>query len=175
MNQTPVITGVQGVSTNFSWQTDCAHLVDVHGNIDDEKTYTFVFRVQDNFCQIPKTTFKTITIHVKNPGIIPATTINCISSQPNGNLDITWDPVLNPNNTFVDFELHSVQNGLIGNYPIGTTTVTVPNPGVENDYYVQVKSGCNVTLSSDTVKNVHLDLLNPANGTAVLDLSLIHI
>lgn len=172
LNQTPVITGVQGVSTNFSWQTDCAHLVDAHGNIDDEKTYTFVFRVQDNFCQIPKTTFKTITIHVKNPGIIPATTINCISSQPNGNLDISWDPVLNPNNTFVDFELYSLQNGLIGNYPIGTTTVNVPNPGIENDYYVQVKSGCNVTLSSDTVKNVHLDLLNPANGTAVLDWNL---
>lgn len=172
LNQAPVITGVQGVSTNFSWQTDCAHLVDVHGNIDDEKTYTFVFRVQDNFCQIPKTTFKTITIHVKNPGIIPATTINCISSQPNGDLDITWDPVLNPNNTFVDFELYSIQNGLIGNYPIGTTTITVPNPGVENDYYVRVKSGCNVTLSSDTVKNVHLDLLNPANGTAVLDWNL---
>jgi len=172
LNQTPVITGVQGVSTNFSWQTDCAHLVDAHGNIDDEKTYTFVFRVQDNFCQIPKTTFKTITIHVKNPGIIPATTINCISSQPNGSLDITWDPVLNPNNTFVDFELYSIQNGLIGNYPIGTTTVNVPNPGVEKDFYVQVKSGCNVTLSSDTVKNVHLDLFNPANGTAVLDWNL---
>jgi hypothetical protein len=172
LNQTPIITGVQGVSTNFSWQTDCAHLIDAYGNTDDEKTYTFVFRVQDNFCQIPKTTFKTITIHVRNPGIIPATTINCISSLPNGDLNITWDPVLNPDNTFVDFELYSIQNGLIGSYPIGTTVVTVPNPGVENDYYVQVQSGCNVTLSSDTVKNVHLDLLNPANGTAVLDWNL---
>ena len=105
LNQTPVITGVQGVSTNFSWQTDCAHLIDAYGNTDDEKTYTFVFRVQDNFCQIPKTTFKTVTVHVRNPGIIPATTINCISSQANGDLNITWDPVLNPDNTFVDFEL----------------------------------------------------------------------
>src|SRR5690606_21613526 len=90
LDQTPMITGVQGVSTDFSWQTDCAHLIDAYGNVDDEKVYTFVFRVQDNFCQIPKTTFKTITIHVKNPGIIPATTINCISSQPNGDLNITW-------------------------------------------------------------------------------------
>lgn len=172
LNQTPIITGVQGVSTNFSWQTDCAHLIDAHGNTDDEKTYTFVFRVQDNFCQIPKTTFKTITIHVRNPGIIPATSINCISTLPNGSLNISWDPVLNPNNTFVDFELYSLQNGLIGNYPIGTTTTNVPAPGADNDYYIQVKSGCNVTLSSDTVKNVHLDLFNPANGTAVLDWNL---
>lgn len=172
LDQTPVITGVQGASTNFSWQTDCAHLIDAYGNTDDEKTYTFVFRVQDNFCQIPKTTFKTITIHVKNPGIIPATAINCISTLPNGNLNISWDPVSDPNNTFVDYELYSVQNGLIGNFPIGTTTATVPAPGAENDYYIQVKSGCNVTLSSDTVKNVDLDLFNPANGTAVLDWNL---
>lgn len=172
LNQTPIITGVQGVSTNFSWQTDCAHLIDAHGNIDDEKTYTFVFRVQDNFCQIPKTTFKTITIHVKNPGLIPATSINCISTLPNGSLNISWNPVPNPNNTFVNYELYSIQNGLIGNYPIGTTTVNVPAPGQDNDYYVQVKSGCNVTLSSDTVKNVQLDLFNPANGTAVLDWNL---
>lgn len=172
LNQTPIITGVQGVSTNFSWQTDCAHLVDVHGNTDDEKTYTFVFRVQDNFCQIPKTTFKTITIHVRNPGIIPATSINCISTQPNGSLNISWDPVLDPNNTFVDYDLYSIQNGLIGSYPIGTTTVNVPNPGADHDYYLEVQSGCNVTLSSDTVKNVLLDLFNPANGTAVLDWNL---
>lgn len=169
LNQTPTITGVQGVSTNFSWQTSCAHLIDAHGNIDDEKDYTFVFRVQDNYCQIPKTTFKTITIHVKNPGLIPATSINCISSQANGTTNISWDAVANPNNTFVDFELYSIQNGLIGNYPIGTTTVTVPTPTTDNDFYVLVKSGCNVSLSSDTVKNVHLDLFNPANGTAVLD------
>jgi gliding motility-associated-like protein len=172
LNQTPIITGVQGVSTNFSWQTDCAHLIDLHGNVDDEKTFTFVFRVQDNFCQIPKTTFKTITIHVKNPGIIPATSINCISSQPNGDLDISWDPVLDPNNTFVDFTLYSIQNGLIGTYPIGTTTVTVPNPGTDRNYFVEVQSGCNVTLSSDTVKNIRLDLFNPSNGTAVLDWNL---
>ena len=169
LNQTPIITGVQGVSTNFSWQTDCAHLIDAHGNTDDEKTYTFVFRVQDNFCQIPKTTFKTITIHVRNPGIIPATNINCISTLPNGSLNISWDPVLDPNNTFVDYDLYSIQNGLIGSYPIGTTTVNVPNPGADHDYYVEVQSGCNLTTTSDTVKNVRLDLFNPANGTAVLD------
>lgn len=172
LNQTPIITGVQGVSTSFSWQTDCAHLIDAHGNTDDEKTYTFVFRVQDNFCQIPKTTFKTITIHVKNPGLIPATSISCINTQPGGFLNISWDPVLDPNNTFVDYELYSVQDGLIGSYPMGTGTVVAPDPGTDNDYYVLVKSGCNVTKSSDTVKNVHLDLFNPANGTAVLDWNL---
>lgn len=172
LDQTPVITGVQGASTNFSWQTDCAHLIDAYGNTDDEKTYTFVFRVQDNFCQIPKTTFKTITIHVKNPGIIPATSISCINTQPGGFLNISWDPVLDPNNTFVDYELYSVQNGFIGSYPMGTATVVATDPGTDNDYYVLVESGCNLKESSDTVKNVHLDLFNPANGTAVLDWNL---
>lgn len=169
LNQTPVITGVQGVTTAFNWQTDCAHLVDAYGHFDDEKTFNFVFKIQDNYCQIPKTTFKTITIHVKNPGVIPAPQITCISTQPNGDVNVTWTPVLNPDGTFVDFELFSLQDGLIGNYPFGTTTATVPNPSAAKDFYVQVKSGCNILKSSDTLENVFLTLFNPVNGTAVLD------
>lgn len=169
LNQSPVISGVQGLSTDFSWQTDCAHLVDAFGNYDDEKDFTFVFKVQDNYCQIPKTTFQTITIHVKNPGIIPATAISCISTQTNGDLTVSWNPVVDPLGTFQSFKLYSVQGGLIGTYPIGTNSVVIPNPGTNLDFYIAVVSGCNIEVNSDTVANVHLDLLDPGDGTAVLD------
>lgn len=170
LNQTPIITGVQGSSVQFSWQTDCDHLVDAYGNVAAVVPYNFVFKVQDDYCDIPKTTYKTVTINVLNPGIIPPTSINCISTAPNGDITIEWDPVLNPDGTFVEFQLHSVQNGQLGTYPIGTTTVTLPAPGNDFDYFVNVVSGCNgnAILSSDTVKNVFLTLFNPANGTAQL-------
>lgn len=169
LSSTPIINGVQGVNVNFSWQTDCAHLVDAQGNPDEEKTFTFVFKAQDNFCQVPKSNYKTITIHVKNPGLIPPSPITCISSQTNGDLNITWSPIANPNGTFVSGELHSLEDGLIGAFPLGTSTTVVPNPGIAKNYFFLIKSGCNVVKSSDTVQNVHLDLLNPMNGTAVLD------
>lgn len=170
LNQPPPITGVQGVSTQFSWQTDCNHLVTAYGDVAASIPYHFVFRVQDNYCQIPKITYRTVTINVVNPGIIPATAINCISTAPNGDVTVSWDPVADPNGTFVSYQLFTVQNGLYGTYPIGTTSVTVPSPGAALDFYVNVISGCNgnATTTSDTVSNVYLTLFNPNNGTAVL-------
>jgi gliding motility-associated-like protein len=171
LDQVPVISGSQGVSTDFTWQTDCAHVFPTHGLPVVSRDYTFVFKVQDNYCQIPKVTYKTITITVVNPGIIPATDITCITTAVNGDLTVTWDPVTDPTGTFVEYNLYSVQNGLVGTYPFGTTSASVPAPGQDLDFYVGVVSGCNgnAELFSDTLSNVFLTLLNPANGTAVLD------
>ena len=100
LNQTPAITGVQGVSTQFSWQTDCDHVLTAAGTAE-EIPYHFVFKVQDNFCQVPKITYRTVTIHVRNQLIIPATQINCISTAVNGDVTVSWDPVTDPDGTFV--------------------------------------------------------------------------
>lgn len=171
LNQTPVITGVQGVSANFSWQTDCNHLIDAQGNAHASVPYTFVFKVQDNYCQIPKYTYKTVTINVLSETIIPPTEITCITTANNGDLTISWNPVSDPDGTFVEYNLYSVQGGLIGTFPIGVTSANVPSPGTDLAFYVGVVSGCNGTIEqySDTISNVFLTLLNPANGTAVLD------
>ncbi len=170
LDQTPAIVGVQGVNTQFSWQTDCAHLVTAYGAVAEVIPYHFVFKVQDNYCQIPKITYRTVTINVRNPGIIPATTINCVTTAVNGDVTVSWDPVLNPDGTFVEFQLHSVQTGLIGTYPFGTTSAIIPSPGTTLEFFVNVISGCNgnATTTSDTVQNVYLNVLNPSNGTAVL-------
>ena len=171
LNQPPVVTGVQGVTTQFSWQTDCAHVVTAFGSVADVIPYHFVFRVQDDYCQVPKVTYRTVTINVRNPGIIPATDISCISTAANGDVTVSWDPVTDPDATFIRYELHSVQNGLVGNFPIGTTSATIPSPGSALDFYVNVISGCNgnATRTSDTLSNVYLNLLNPNDGTARLE------
>lgn len=174
LDQTPAITGVQGVTTQFSWQTDCNHVVTAYGDVADEIPYHFVFKVQDNYCQIPKVTYATVTIRVRNPGIIPATAINCISTAPNGDVTVSWDPVADPDGTFIQYELHSVQSGLMGTYPIATTSALVPNPGGSLDFFVNVISGCNgnATTTSDTLSNVFLDVSNPGNGVAILQWNL---
>lgn len=171
LDQTPVISGIQGVSADFSWQTACNHLVDAQGIGHASVPYTFVFRFQDNYCSVPKFTYKTVTINVLSPTVVPATEITCITTAANGDLTITWEPSLDPDGTFVEYNLYSVQDGLLGTFPIGTTTATVPAPGAANDFYVGVVSGCNGTIEefSDTISNVFVTLLNPANGTAVLD------
>lgn len=171
LDATPIIIGSQGVTTNFNWQTSCDHLVGADGNALDLIPYHFVFRVQDDFCQVPKISYATVTINVVNPGVIQAPPINCIHSDASGNVTIQWNPVADPSGTFIAYEVYSVQNGLLATIPVlGTSSWTDPAVTQQYDYYLAVVSGCNgnTTRYSDTVSNIYLNLSNPSNGTAVL-------
>ena len=172
LNPSPLISGVQGVSTNFNWQTTCDHLIGADGNALDLIPYNFVFRIQDDYCDVPKVSYATVTVNVLNPGVIQATKINCIQTDAAGNVTINWNAVSDPAGTFVSYEIYSVQNGLLTTLPsIGTTNWTDPLITQQNDYYIAVVSGCNGNTKrySDTISNIYLNLNNPSNGTAVLN------
>ena len=172
LNASAPIIGTQQVSSTFTWQTTCDHLVNQYGIVADIVPYNFVFKVQDDFCPVPKVSYVTVTIFVVNPGIIPATQINCIQTENNGDLTIKWNQVANPTNSFVEYQIHSVEDGIIGApiANISTTQATIPAPNIAKHYFVSVRSGCdgNVLKNSDTISNIHLDVINPINGTAVL-------
>ncbi|NQZ37349.1 MAG: gliding motility-associated C-terminal domain-containing protein [Crocinitomicaceae bacterium] len=171
LNATPLITGVQGVSTTFNWQTDCDHLVTPFNGTEDMVPYHFVFKIQDDYCPVPKVTYATITINILNPGIILAPPINCIQSDATGDVTISWDQVANPDGSFNEYQIYTVENGLVGTVPaIGTTNFVDPGVGQEFHYYLAVAAGCdgNSLSFSDTISNIYLDVINPTNGTAVL-------
>lgn len=171
LNATPLITGVQGVSTTFNWQTDCDHLVTPFNGTEDMVPFHFVFKIQDDYCSVPKVTYATITINVVNPGIIQAPQINCIQSDATGDVTISWDQVPNPDGTFTEYQIYTVENGLVGTVPaIATTSFVDPAVGQEFHYYLAVAAGCdgNSLTFSDTISNIYLDVTNPSNGTAIL-------
>lgn len=171
LDQAPLITMTQGVTTDFSWQTSCDHLVTANGNGALSVPYHFVFKVQDDYCPVPKVSYATITINVENPGIIPAPEIYCIQDDGAGNMVVSFDPVTDPFGTFVAYELHSVQNGIeASELNINASSISIPQPAQSNAYYLVVTSGCggNSVTYSDTVSNIFLNLTNPGNGTAVL-------
>lgn len=171
LDQAPLITMTQGVSTDFSWQTSCDHLVNATGNAAQSVPYHFVFKVQDDYCPVPKVSYATITINVENPGVIQAPNISCIQEDGSGNMLVNFAPVVDPFGTFVSYELYSVQSGLLATeLNINATNFSIPQPGQSNEYYIIVNSGCagNTATYSDTVTNIYLDLTNPGNGTAVL-------
>lgn len=166
------ISGTQGASAVFSWQTDCAHLLDANGNELDQVPYQFVFRVQDDYCPIPEVVYETVTINVVNPGVIQAPQITCIQGSGTGDFTINWTPVTDPNGTFVSYEVHTVQDGLITTIPaIGTTSYTHTGVTDDKDYFITVISGCSgqALRNSDTVSNIYLNLSNLNPGIAVLD------
>ncbi|MFM7683271.1 MAG: hypothetical protein ACKO7P_11060, partial [Bacteroidota bacterium] len=174
LNPAPVISNISsaGTSSTLLWQTDCNHLIGADGNALDTATYVFVFKAQDDVCPVPKITYATITIKLVNTGVIQSTQINCIETLPNGDVKINWNQVANPNNSFVAYKVKSLQGLDVNISDINTTSYTIPAIAINaaHDFYIGVQSGCdgNVTKYSDTVKNIHLDLINPNNGTAIL-------
>jgi hypothetical protein len=171
LNSAPIIIGTQGVTANFNWQTDCDHLIGANGNALDLIPYHFVFRVQDDFCQIPKVSYVTITINVSNQGVIQGPELTCIQSDAAGNVTLEWTPVADPNGTFVAYQVFSLENGLLATLPaIGATSWTDLGVTQQYNYYISAVSGCNGNTNrfSDTISNIFLELNNPINGTAIL-------
>lgn len=165
------ISGSPSATATFNWQTGCNHLVNQFGIVGDMIPYNFVFKVQDNYCQVPRVTYATVKINVVNPGVIPPTKITCIETAPNGDLTIKWNTVNDPSTSFVAYELYSVQNGLLATInSLSTDNYTLTGVNNQRDFYVGVRSGCNgnVLKSSDTISNIRLAVNNPGNGTAVL-------
>lgn len=171
LNATPIITMPQGVTTNFNWQTSCNHLINPYGDEAAIIPYHFVFKVQDNYCQVPKVSYATITINVVNPGIVAAPEVECIQTNIAGDVTLNWTQVPDPLGNFSEYRIYTLQSGLIATIPaIGTTTYIDPGVTQANDYLIGTASGCsgNLLKFADTVSNIYLDLNNPANGTAIL-------
>lgn len=171
LDATPLITMSQGVTTNFDWQTTCDHLVSPMGIAADVVPYHFVFKVQDNYCPVPKVSYATVTINVVNNGVIPAPEIECIQTNVAGDVTISWSPVADPLGSFNEYRIYSIQDGLLGVITdINTTTFTDVGITQANDYYISTAAGCdgNTERYSDTISNIYLDLNNPGDGTAVL-------
>ena len=97
--------------------------------------------------------------------------INCIQTNAANQNTITWTPFLNPLNDFVEYQVHSVQNGLLSTIPsLATTNYIGPSSTSNINYFIVAVSGAGGTTQtvSDTTSNIHLQLNNPTNGTAVL-------
>ena len=173
LGNTPPITGVQGASVNFEWLTSCDHLMDRDGNMLSEVPYTFVFKVQDDYCPVPKVRYETVTVYVQNVDVIPPTTIQCIQTDENNDVTIYWEDVADPNNVFEGYEIHRLGDGVIGTInDVSVSNFTIAGDGTQiNEYFVRILSGCNggTFSDSDTTKNIFLNANNPANGEAFLE------
>lgn len=163
--------GVQGSSINVNWQTACSDLKNSFGNEFKKVSYDFVIKVQDDFCQIPKTTFQRVKIKLNTNITLEEAQIQCIKTLANGDLEISWNEVIPTFNDFSSYELHSAQNGLIATFnSISTTSTIVPAINSNHDFFIKTISGipCDIAVSSDTMSNIFLQLFNPGDGRVTL-------
>ena len=98
-------------------------------------------------------------------------TINCVQTITGNLTTVTWSTFLNPLGDFVEYQVYSVQNGLLATISsLGTTTYSETTNGLVNEYYIIAISGLGGTTQtySDTLSNIHLTVSNPSDGTAIL-------
>ena len=170
----PLIQGVQGLTTNFNWQTSCDHLLDACGIQQDQQIYTFVLNAQDDYCAVPGRTYETIRIILKNKSPVTAPNLECVDVLDDGNVLLSWTPTIDPDGSFDEYEIHSIEEGLIATIPTVTTdTYAVIGAGadlVSKNYFVVTRYGCGGEnkISSDTLKSIFMELTDLLDGRVSL-------
>ncbi len=98
-----------------------------------------------------------------------STEITCIQTNTNGDVTLFWTQAANTSNSFVEYQVHSIQNGLITTInSIGTTLYTQTGVNQKLDYFITAVYGTGGNETSQTISNIFLSLNNPSDGTAVL-------
>ncbi|MCB0478494.1 MAG: gliding motility-associated C-terminal domain-containing protein [Crocinitomicaceae bacterium] len=101
--------------------------------------------------------------------------LTCLQVDQNGDVTVNWTQSPDPTGSFLKYEIYTIQDGLVGTVnSYNTLSFLHSGAGADlnpKDYFVVTYSGCNgsVKSNSDTLQTIHLDLTNPANGTAILD------
>ena len=169
--------GSGSITADFSWQTSCDHVA-YHCN-EAMHTYYFNFTASDDLCEVPMQSSKTVEVHVLNLPPTDEPELRCVSVDPSGDVDVTWIPVDDPMGSFEEYRIYASSGG--GPFILVGTEVNRLNAFFSHiganaqlgsvSYLVSSVSDCSGAtekFSTDTLNTIFLDVVNPSNGTAVL-------
>lgn len=175
LDEPPIISGEQGLTVNFNWQTSCDHLLDACGVQRQEQLYTFVLNAKDDYCAVPGRTYETVRIILKNSLAVEPADLHCVDVSNDGSVDLTWTPSVDPEGTFEEYQIWSLEDGLIATIPtIGTDFFNVAAADADlgsKSYYILTKFGCEggSTSSSDTLSSMFLEMTDLGDGRVNLE------
>lgn len=95
--------------------------------------------------------------------------ISCIQTDALGNITVNWTQSNDPTNSFISYQLNSVEDGFYNAITNINSTSSVVSPlGLINNFYIQSNFSLSNNQYSDTLSNIFLILNNPSNGVAGL-------
>ncbi len=101
--------------------------------------------------------------------LLPPPNWECIQTI-GGDVVLNWTAVPDPGNNFIQYEVHSQEDGLIAVIPnINTTTYTHLGVNSAKNYFIVVVDNVSGPTSSAIYQNLFLTVNNPNNGTALLN------
>ncbi|MBL0328858.1 MAG: gliding motility-associated C-terminal domain-containing protein [Bacteroidetes bacterium] len=174
------VSGSVNAATTFNWQTSCNHISDHTACNTLSNTYTFVFKTKDDFCPAPAEKITTVSITILALPIVESPQPRCVSVLPNGDVTLTWSTPIDTGLTFNSYHIFTTASAagpftlLDSIFVYGQTTYTHVGANANIApvyYYMQTRSGCGGQVydaPKDTIASIHLSVVNPSNGTAIL-------
>ncbi len=164
------ISGVFGVQTSFSWQTNCGHLLRKDSSAQNMDTvyYRFLFSVQDDNCPVPGQGTNVITIGLIAGKKLDAPNIDsAYLNYATNEVHLSWQPVIDSTNSFKAYYIYYSPT-FNGNYTLIDSTLSLNATSylhvlnqAQNAYYkIRTKSAnsCNQWALSDFSNVISLDV-----------------
>lgn len=180
LSPAPPFSGLGGLSTMFNWITSCDHFSYNNPCFANANTYTFVFRVQDNFCPVPSYSLATVSITIRAKPLLAPPVMHCLAVDSSGGVTITWEPPPDSTGSFNSYHVFSSSSAagpftlLDSIFSYSQTSYYHANANANSGpvyYYIQTRAGCGgkfYSSSSDTLSTIHLTHTLPGNGTIPL-------
>lgn len=163
------VSGQMGIVTQFAWKTSCDHIV-WYNDTTIRNRYSFLFAVRDDFCPIPMANYALVTIVIiPKPKIPLSPPITCVSVHPDGDVDISWQKVIDSLNTFDGYILFTSDSPSGTYIPVDTindinilssTHIKGSDGTGPVYYYLAVMNKCSgdgkISKHSDTVSTINL-------------------
>lgn len=167
-------------STEFFWATTCENVFNNSGCYRENFTYTFLFRIQDDFCPVPATRYATVSITLRAKPLLPAPQLHCLAVESNGDVRLTWENPANERDSYSKTLIYSSSNrtgpytevAAITDHNQTSFLDTTANANAGPVYYfMRTNSGCGARFyssPSDTLSTMFLNVSVPGNGTVNL-------
>src|ERR1035437_8007312 len=174
------VSAPTNIATTFNWQTSCNHIS--YNTICNtiSNTYTFVFRVKDDFCPAPSENISTVSITVLATRVVQSLKPHCVCVLRNGDVTVTWSVPSDTAHTFNGYFIYTsashngpftLLDSVLTYNSTGYTHIGANANAAAVYYYIRTRSGCFGQVLSppvDTISSMYLQVINPSNGTAVL-------
>ncbi|OFX79410.1 MAG: hypothetical protein A2X12_00255 [Bacteroidetes bacterium GWE2_29_8] len=177
-NTIPII-GTKKIKTTFNWHVTCNHISN-YETIEEQNTYNFAIKMSDDFCPAPFRMFATLTIVVKALPALPPPKFTCLSVDTSGKTILNWEKPIDTLNSFNSYIIYTSES-INGVYTpldtildINTTSYIHTTANAKKKpiyYYLKTTSGCyknRVSISSDTLNSIYLDVKDLGDGNAYL-------
>jgi gliding motility-associated-like protein len=137
LNPIPPLVLANNGTITFNWQTTCDHIAFNNNCFVPSNTYTFVLQFQDDYCPAPAYRIATVTVVVVAPPVLPPPLLKCTDVQANGNVVLSWIPIVDPENLFNAYMIYSSSS------PTGPFTLIDSVFNINQNTYTQIGSNAN--------------------------------